>query len=127
MSYQAKPMPFDPRSISGISEKILVSHYENNYVGAVKRLNAIGTQLAERRGPDREIEVACADELVSSANLPVFDEAREEPAVVKPPDVIVFCGDAEQVGAGFAFALDAMQARDDLVMTNGKGSCNQAG
>ncbi len=27
--------------------KVLVSHYENNYVGAVKRLNAIGTQLAE--------------------------------------------------------------------------------
>ncbi|MCC8953510.1 superoxide dismutase [Bradyrhizobium sp. Pear77] len=47
MSYQAKPMPFDPKSISGISEKVLVSHYENNYVGAVKRLNAIGTQLAE--------------------------------------------------------------------------------
>jgi len=47
MPYQAKPMPFDPKSISGISEKVLVSHYENNYVGAVKRLNAIGTQLAE--------------------------------------------------------------------------------
>jgi Fe-Mn family superoxide dismutase len=45
--YQAKPMPFDPKSITGISEKVLVSHYENNYVGAVKRLNAIGTQLAE--------------------------------------------------------------------------------
>lgn len=47
MAYQPKPMPFDPKSISGISEKVLVSHYENNYVGAVKRLNAIGTQLAE--------------------------------------------------------------------------------
>jgi superoxide dismutase, Fe-Mn family len=47
MPYQAKPMPFDPKSITGISEKVLVSHYENNYVGAVKRLNAIGTQLAE--------------------------------------------------------------------------------
>ena len=47
MTYQPKPMPFDPKSIAGISEKVLVSHYENNYVGAVKRLNAIGTQLAE--------------------------------------------------------------------------------
>jgi hypothetical protein len=28
-------------------KRSLVSHYENNYVGAVKRLNAIGTQLAE--------------------------------------------------------------------------------
>src|SRR5215469_112733 len=47
MSYQIKPMPLDPKSITGMSEKVLVSHYENNYVGAVKRLNAIGTQLAE--------------------------------------------------------------------------------
>ena len=47
MAYQPKPMSFDLKSITGISEKVLVSHYENNYVGAVKRLNAIGTQLAE--------------------------------------------------------------------------------
>jgi Fe-Mn family superoxide dismutase len=30
-----------------LSEKVLVGHYRNHYVGAVKRLNAIGTQLAE--------------------------------------------------------------------------------
>src|SRR5437588_10838784 len=47
MPYQAKPMSFDPKAINGISEKVLVSHYQNNYVGAVNRLNAIGTQLAE--------------------------------------------------------------------------------
>jgi superoxide dismutase, Fe-Mn family len=46
MTYAAKPLPFDPKSISGLSEKILVSHYENNYTGAVKRLNAITEQLA---------------------------------------------------------------------------------
>jgi Fe-Mn family superoxide dismutase len=46
-AYEIKPLPFDPKAISGLSEKILVSHYENNYIGAVKRLNAIGTQLAE--------------------------------------------------------------------------------
>ena len=33
----------------GLSEKILSSHYENNYAGAVKRLNAITERLA---GPD---------------------------------------------------------------------------
>jgi Fe-Mn family superoxide dismutase len=44
--YQIKPMPFDPSHIKGMSEKILISHYENNYAGAVKRLNAIDTQLA---------------------------------------------------------------------------------
>nr|WP_312030637.1 Fe-Mn family superoxide dismutase [Methylosinus sp. H3A] len=46
MIHQPKPLTFDPKSIGGLSEKILVSHYENNYVGAVKRLNAILEQLA---------------------------------------------------------------------------------
>jgi superoxide dismutase, Fe-Mn family len=47
MTYEIKPLPFDPKAIKGLSEKLLVSHYENNYSGAVKRLNAIGSQLAE--------------------------------------------------------------------------------
>ena len=46
MTYEAKPLSLDPKAIKGISEKVLVSHYENNYVGAMKRLNAIGAQLA---------------------------------------------------------------------------------
>ena len=47
MTHEAKPFSLDPKSINGISEKVLVSYYENNYVGAVKRLNAIGAQLAD--------------------------------------------------------------------------------
>lgn len=47
VTYEAKPLSFDPKAIKGISEKVLLSHYENNYVGAVKRLTAISTQLAE--------------------------------------------------------------------------------
>src|SRR3979490_2471649 len=46
MEYAIKKLPFDPAKIKGISEKLLVSHYENNYGGAVKRLNAITAQLA---------------------------------------------------------------------------------
>jgi hypothetical protein len=29
--YTMKPLPFDPQKVKGLSEKILVSHYENNY------------------------------------------------------------------------------------------------
>lgn len=46
-TYDIKPLPFDPKSIKGLSEKILVSHHDNNYAGAVRRLNTISTQLAE--------------------------------------------------------------------------------
>ena len=46
VEYEIKPLPFDPKSIAGLSEKILVSHHDNNYAGAVKRLNTISAQLA---------------------------------------------------------------------------------
>lgn len=44
--YAFKEMTFDARLVKGMSSKLLVSHYENNYKGAVKRLNAIQIQLA---------------------------------------------------------------------------------
>ena len=46
VEYEIKKLPFDPAKVKGLSEKLLVSHYENNYSGAVKRLNAITAQLA---------------------------------------------------------------------------------
>ena len=44
--YDPKPLALDLKKVKGLSEKILTSHYENNYLGAVKRLNAIGEQIA---------------------------------------------------------------------------------
>jgi superoxide dismutase, Fe-Mn family len=46
MSYSMKPLGCDPHHVKGMSEKLIVSHYENNYGGAVKRLNLITEQLA---------------------------------------------------------------------------------
>ena len=47
MSYAIKPLPCDPTRIKGMSERLIVSHHENNYGGAVNRLNAITAQLAQ--------------------------------------------------------------------------------
>src|SRR2546426_450507 len=47
MPYQMRPLGCDPAKIKGMSERLIVSHYENNYGGAVKRLNLIEEQLAE--------------------------------------------------------------------------------
>jgi superoxide dismutase, Fe-Mn family len=41
MPYAVKPLSCDPKRIKGMSERLIVSHYENNYGGAVKRLNLI--------------------------------------------------------------------------------------
>jgi superoxide dismutase, Fe-Mn family len=46
MPYAMKPLPFDPQKIEGLSERMLISHYENDYGGAVRRLSSISDQLA---------------------------------------------------------------------------------
>src|SRR6516165_4665672 len=47
MLYEIKPLACDPTAINGMSERLIVSHYQNNYGGAVQRLNAITKELAE--------------------------------------------------------------------------------
>lgn len=44
--HQPKPLPFDPAKLKGLSEKLLRSHWENNYGGAVRALNAVEQRLA---------------------------------------------------------------------------------
>jgi superoxide dismutase, Fe-Mn family len=72
MTYVAKPLSLDPKAIKGISEKVLVSHYENNYVGAVKRLNAIGTQLADldfAKAPNFVVNGLKREELIAANSM----------------------------------------------------------
>ncbi len=40
------PLPFDPKSLKGISAKVITSHHDKNYAGAVKKLNLIQKQIA---------------------------------------------------------------------------------
>jgi len=40
------PIPVRPWTLNGISERMIVSHYENNYGGAVRTLNAVRAELA---------------------------------------------------------------------------------
>ena len=45
MSFQARPISFKPPRLKGLSARLIASHYENNYGGAVRRLNAIKGEL----------------------------------------------------------------------------------
>jgi Fe-Mn family superoxide dismutase len=70
--YQPKPMSFDPKAIKGISEKILVSHYENNYVGAVRRVTAIGAQIADldyAKAPNFVVNGLKREELIATNSM----------------------------------------------------------
>jgi Fe-Mn family superoxide dismutase len=41
------PLPFDARRLTGLSERLIQSHWENNYGGAVKALNTVRSRLAQ--------------------------------------------------------------------------------
>jgi superoxide dismutase, Fe-Mn family len=51
MNALIQALPFEPASLRGLSAKLLTSHHQNNYGGAVKRLNAIRAQLAQTPFP----------------------------------------------------------------------------
>ena len=44
-THELKPLPFDPAKLDGLSEKLIRSHWENNYGGSVKALNTIKLRL----------------------------------------------------------------------------------
>lgn len=48
--HQPKPLPFNPSKLNGFSEKLLRSHWANNYGGAVKALNAVEQRLGAMLG-----------------------------------------------------------------------------
>jgi Fe-Mn family superoxide dismutase len=45
--HQPKALSFDPTKLTGLSEKLMRSHWENNYGGSVKALNTIKQRLAQ--------------------------------------------------------------------------------
>lgn len=45
-AHEPRPLSFDPAKLSGLSERLIRSHWENNYCGAVKALNAVERRLS---------------------------------------------------------------------------------
>ncbi len=76
VEYTPKKLPFDPAKIKGLSEKLLTSHYENNYTGAVKRLTAITAQLAEldfAKAPVFVVNGLKREELIASNSMIIHE------------------------------------------------------
>jgi len=44
--HEPRPLGFDPAKLKGLSEKLMRSHWENNYGGALRALNAVEQRLA---------------------------------------------------------------------------------
>jgi Fe-Mn family superoxide dismutase len=71
-SIAIRPLLLKPQWMNGLSERLLVSHYENNYGGALRRLNAIGARLAGidwARAPAFEINGLKREELIAAGSV----------------------------------------------------------
>ena len=72
MTYELKPLSCDPAKLNGLSEKLIVSHWENNYGGAVKRLNAIERRLEDMdwaAAPVFEINGLKREEMIAAGSM----------------------------------------------------------
>jgi superoxide dismutase, Fe-Mn family len=110
MTYRMKPLSCDPSRLGGLSEKLIVSHYENNYGGAVKRLNAITDQLRAldfARAPAFVVNGLKREELIAMNSMILheiyFDSlgAAETPSGLREALVADF-GSVERWQAEFA-------------------------
>jgi hypothetical protein len=68
---------------------------------------------------DLQCRAEASDAGLASTELPRSDDgsALRSVAHSRECSTIVFCGDAEQVSAGFALALNAMEVHVDLLIT----------
>src|SRR5215475_8921707 len=55
MTVYVRPLLFKPHRLNGLSERLLVSHYENNYGGALRRLNVIQARLSALDWPSEAV------------------------------------------------------------------------
>jgi len=90
MRYEVAPLPFKPHRLDGLTDRLILSHYENNYGGAVRRLNAIETRLAgldwaaapvfEINGVKREQLIATNSMILHEVYFDGLGEERGDPA-----------------------------------------------
>lgn len=72
MDARALELPFDAAGLIGLSERLLRSHHQNNYGGAVKRLNSIRAQwrdLPVSTAPGFQLNGLKREELIASNSM----------------------------------------------------------
>ena len=77
MTIFVKPLLFKPHRLNGLSDKLLISHYENNYGGALRRLNAIQARLAALDWPSApvfEINGMKREELIAAGSVILHED-----------------------------------------------------
>ncbi len=134
---QPLPLPFDPATLPGLSERLLRSHHANNYSGAVKRLNAIRTELSQTDAatrPGYALNGLKREELVATNSMLLhelyFDSLAAAPEPMVPAMALALAGSfgsearwrsqfaalGKALGGGSGWVLLAFQPRDGTLV-----------
>jgi Fe-Mn family superoxide dismutase len=146
MESQIQPLAVDLSRLEGLSERLVTSHHENNYAGAVKRLNAIRQQLATldwNAAPVFVVNGLKREELVAANSAwlhELYFETLGGDGVLSDGGLVVaierdfgsfdrwraeFTGLAKAMGGGSGWALMSLTARDGRLVTHWAGDHTQ--
>src|SRR6266568_6032926 len=76
MQRRITQIPCKPWTLNGLSDRLIVSHYENNYGTAVRSVNSIQSRLAEldpTTAPDYEIRALKQAELSALGSVALHE------------------------------------------------------
>lgn len=135
-AFAPEPLPFDPKVVSGLSERLLTSHHDNNYVGAVKRLGAIRAEVAKldpATAPGFEVNGLKREELIAwnsmilhevyfnglrpaEAASPALAQAIERDFGSRDRWATEFSGMGKALGGGSGWVLLTYSRRDNRLV-----------
>src|SRR5215813_7959840 len=75
MPHEIAPIAVRPWTLNGLSERLLVSHYEHHYGSAVRTLNAVRKELAslDPGTPDHRLAVLKREELMAMGSVTLHE------------------------------------------------------
>ena len=75
MHQEITPIPVRPWTLNGLSERLIVSHYENDYGAAVRALNAVRAELAalEAGAPGYRLRALKHEELAAMGSVTLHE------------------------------------------------------
>lgn len=134
-----KPLPFKPSGLKGLSEKLLTSHHDNNYAGAVKNLEKVEAQLAGL-APDapgflvsglreRALQFHNSMRLHEAYFENLGGDGKRSGALAKALDArweAAFRAAALSLGGGSGWAVLALELSTGEVVTSWSGNHTQA-
>ncbi|MGE3725056.1 MAG: superoxide dismutase [Candidatus Sericytochromatia bacterium] len=82
------PLSFEPTRLSGLSARLLTSHHQNNYGGAVKRLGQIHSQLQALPATAAPFQVGALkrEELIATNSILLHERYFEQLGAFHGPD-----------------------------------------